>query len=163
MCSHPVGLDVTYFIEPFVSCHTSCVWTAKALARLRRCAGSPEPSLVTYVISTMSWLKYFWTNISTVYRCCKKKLPKLGSCRKRIIATIFFQVQSFVWPPRPVGSKGMFPKENYKPNTAVWSFLACYGQFYHTLNITRLFTLKSTAAVAKLHQSHPNLCRWKTL
>ena len=32
------------------------VWTVKALAILRRCAGSPEPSLVTYVISTIiSW------------------------------------------------------------------------------------------------------------
>ena len=30
----------------------SCVRTAKALARLRGCAGSPEPSLVAYVIST---------------------------------------------------------------------------------------------------------------
>ena len=27
--------------------------TAKALARLRACAGSPEPSLITQVISTM--------------------------------------------------------------------------------------------------------------
>ena len=33
-----------------------CVRTAKALARLRRCAGSPEPSLVAYLISTIiSW------------------------------------------------------------------------------------------------------------
>ena len=32
--------------------HTSCVRTAKALAMLRGCAGSPEPSLVAYVIST---------------------------------------------------------------------------------------------------------------
>ena len=32
------------------------VRTAKALARLRRCAGSPEPSLVAYVISIIiSW------------------------------------------------------------------------------------------------------------
>ena len=33
--------------------HTSSVQTAKAQARLRRCAGSPEPSLVAYVISTI--------------------------------------------------------------------------------------------------------------
>ena len=32
---------------------TSCMRIAKALARLRGCAGSPEPSLVTYVISTI--------------------------------------------------------------------------------------------------------------
>ena len=56
MRSHPVGLDVWFLVEPFVYFHTSCVWTAMALARLRRCAGSPEPLLVAYVISTIiSW------------------------------------------------------------------------------------------------------------
>ena len=42
--------------------HTSCVQTAKALARLHGCAGLPKPSLVASVISTiiylMSWLLY---------------------------------------------------------------------------------------------------------
>ena len=56
MRSHPVGLDVWFFGRPFVYFHTSCVRTAKALARLWGCAGSPEPSLVAYVISTIiSW------------------------------------------------------------------------------------------------------------
>ena len=49
MHSHPVGLDVSFLVRPFVF-HISCVQTAKALARLRGCAGSPEPLLVTYVI-----------------------------------------------------------------------------------------------------------------
>ena len=31
--------------------------TGKALARLCGCAGSPEPSLVTYVISTMAQMR----------------------------------------------------------------------------------------------------------
>ena len=36
--------------------HSLCVQTAKALARLHRCAGSPVPLLVVYVISTInSW------------------------------------------------------------------------------------------------------------
>ena len=56
MRSHPVELDVWFLVGPFVYFHTSCVRTAKALARLRGCAGSPEPSLVAYVISTIiSW------------------------------------------------------------------------------------------------------------
>ena len=56
MRSHPVGLDVWFLVGPMVYFHTSCVWTAKALARLRGCAGSPEPSLVAFVISTIiSW------------------------------------------------------------------------------------------------------------
>ena len=33
--------------------HTLCVRTANDLARLPGCAGSPEPSLVAYVISTI--------------------------------------------------------------------------------------------------------------
>ena len=60
--SHPVGLDVLdvldvwFLVGPFVFFHTSCVWTAKALARLRGCTGSLEPSLVAYVVSTIiSW------------------------------------------------------------------------------------------------------------
>ena len=56
MRSHPVGLDVSF--------HTSCVRTAKALARLRGCAGSPELSLVAYVISTIiSWVGSYVSEI----------------------------------------------------------------------------------------------------
>ena len=57
MRNHPVGLDVWFLGGHFVYFHTSCVRTAKmrtakALARPCGCAGSPEPSLVDYVIST---------------------------------------------------------------------------------------------------------------
>ena len=57
MRSHPVLLDVWFLVGPFVYFHTSYVRTAKALVRLRGCAGSPEPSLVaSYVINTIiSW------------------------------------------------------------------------------------------------------------
>ena len=61
MCSHPVGLAVGCLVWPFMYFHTSCERTVKALARLRECAGSPEPSLVAYVISTIiSWAGSFW-------------------------------------------------------------------------------------------------------
>ena len=53
MRSHPVGLDVWCLVKPFVYFHTACLRTAKALARLRGCTGSPEHSLVAYVISTI--------------------------------------------------------------------------------------------------------------
>ena len=39
MRSHPVGLNVWFLVGPFVYFHPSCVWTAKALARLSGCAG----------------------------------------------------------------------------------------------------------------------------
>ena len=51
-----VGLDALFSAGPFVYFHTSCVRTAKALERLRGFAGSPEPSQVAYLISTIiSW------------------------------------------------------------------------------------------------------------
>ena len=55
--AHPSsGARCLILVGPFFYFYTSCVRTAKALARLRRCAGSPEPSLVAYVISTIiSW------------------------------------------------------------------------------------------------------------
>ena len=53
MRSHPVWLYFWFLVRPFVYFHTSCIRTAKALARLRRCAYSLEPSLVAYVISTI--------------------------------------------------------------------------------------------------------------
>ena len=56
MDSHPMGLDVWLLIGLFVYFILRFVWTAKALARLCGLAGSPEPSLVAYVISTIiSW------------------------------------------------------------------------------------------------------------
>ena len=56
MHSHPVGLDVWFLVRPFIYFHTSCVRPAKAMAKLHKCAGSSEPSMVTYVISTIiSW------------------------------------------------------------------------------------------------------------
>ena len=53
MHSNPVGLEIWFLVQPFVYFHTSCVQTAKALAGLRTCTGSPEPSLVAYAISTI--------------------------------------------------------------------------------------------------------------
>ena len=53
LCSHPVGLDVWFLVRLFVYFHCSCVRTGKALARLHRCTGSPELSLVAYAISTI--------------------------------------------------------------------------------------------------------------
>ena len=64
MRSHPVGLDVRFLVRPFVYFLTSCVRTAKALARLRECAGSPESSQVAYVISTIiSWAGSYVTKV----------------------------------------------------------------------------------------------------
>ena len=70
MRTHPVGLDVSFLVGPFVYSHTLCVRTAKALVRLCGCVCSPEPSLVIYVISTIiSWagsILLFSINVITV-------------------------------------------------------------------------------------------------
>ena len=74
MRSHLLGLDVWFLVGPIVYFHTSCVQTAKALARLRGCAGSPEPSLVAYVISTIiSWAGSFHPSMTwlILWKYCK--------------------------------------------------------------------------------------------
>ena len=83
MRSHPMGLDVWFLVGPFVYFHTWCVLTAKALARLRGCAGSPEPSLVAYVSTIISWAGSFvfimekhWKGF--VMECFLHKTPQLS-------------------------------------------------------------------------------------
>ena len=63
-----VGLDV------FVYFHTSCVLTAKALARLRGCTGSPEPSLVAYVINSITPWAGSVTEIFSIIKCLLDQL-----------------------------------------------------------------------------------------
>ena len=62
----------------YIYFHTPCVRTVKALARLRGCAGSPEPSLVAYVINTIiSWAgsNINWAAPSEfgTYRLCEQR------------------------------------------------------------------------------------------
>ena len=47
------GATCLIYVGPFIYFHISCVRTANVLARLRGCAGSPKPSLVANVISTI--------------------------------------------------------------------------------------------------------------
>ena len=80
MRSHPMGLDVWLLVGPFVYFHTSCVRTAKALARLRECAGSPGPSLVAYVINTIiSWAGSILMKLSRTMYCTYKNIHHLTS------------------------------------------------------------------------------------
>ena len=80
MRSHPAGLDVWFLVGPFVYFHTciSCVRTAKALVRLRRCASSPEPSLVAYVISTI----ISWAGSNEYMSYCYEKLTSFLPYKK---------------------------------------------------------------------------------
>ena len=60
------GARCLFLVGPFVYFHISRVGTEKALVRLRWCAGSPEPSLVAYVISTIiSWAGSNLTRMKT--------------------------------------------------------------------------------------------------
>ena len=63
MRSHPVGLDVWCLIGPFVYFHTSCVWTAKALVRLRmrRLTWAFAGRLSDKHHNLMSWLIYLFS------------------------------------------------------------------------------------------------------
>ena len=59
MRSHPVALDVWFFVRPFVYLHTWCVGTAKALVRLRRLAWAFAGRLCDKYHNLMSWLIWF--------------------------------------------------------------------------------------------------------
>ena len=69
MRNHPVGLDVWFCSSTSVLhvCKQRRLWrdcAEKALARLRECAGSPEPSLIAYVISiTISWAGSYFLSL----------------------------------------------------------------------------------------------------
>ena len=77
MCRHPLGIDVWCLVGYFVYFHTSCVRTAKALARLCACAGSPEHSLVAYVLSTIiSWAR---SNINS-FSCIPLPITLKSKC-----------------------------------------------------------------------------------
>ena len=79
----------------WVSFHTSCVQTAKALARLRKCAGSPEPSLVAYVKSTIiSWAGSNYHQISTI--SVSLHLPGQSMYAPRFDACRLSQSTSFI-------------------------------------------------------------------
>ena len=84
MRSHPVRLDVWFLVGPIIYFHTLWVRTAKGLASLCGCAGSPEPSLDACVIkyhNLMSWLIYMfsmltlrWISLRTSYTMRAKQL-----------------------------------------------------------------------------------------
>ena len=139
MRSYPVGLDARFFIGPFVYFHTSCVRTAKALARLRRCAGSPKPSLVTYVISTIiSWAGSYILLFLGLYHHSSEiaycKFPKYSDtqkicCNHSKIWTmwLYHRVMSLNDTDRMANS---VDPDQTAPLGAVWSGSALFAQAY---------------------------------
>ena len=74
-----------FLVGPFVYFHTSCVRTAKALARLRGCAGSPEPSLVAYVISTI--ISRAGSFVGKLFSVMQNKTVRFCSIENQLIYT----------------------------------------------------------------------------
>ena len=93
MRSHPVGQDVWFLVGPCVYSHTLCVRKTMALARLRGCAGLPEPSLVAHAISTI----ISWAGSFVKYLLNKGKLVKLVLAAGQIV---FYSHTSF-WLTHP--------------------------------------------------------------
>ena len=101
MRSHPVGLDVWFVVGLFIYFHPSCVQTAKALAELRWCTGLSQPSLVAYLISTISsWASSIKNKCSLHCNFCQKTL-----CRKT-----YFAVKVPQWPYNDFKNKVMVIK-----------------------------------------------------
>ena len=96
MRSHPVRLDVRCLVGHFIYFHTLCVRTAKALARLRECAGSPEPSLVAYAIHTIisgSKFKQFCMYLNIIrIRNLQYTVKILTICTPEKIAVIILKI-----------------------------------------------------------------------
>ena len=65
MPSHSEGLGIWVSVWRFLLTHCLYERAAKVLARLRGCAGSPEPSLLAYVIST----KFAWRGPNDLIPC----------------------------------------------------------------------------------------------
>ena len=115
MRSYPPGLDVWFLVGPFVYFHTSCVRTVKALVRWREFAGSPKPSLVTYVICTIiSWAGSFHSR----QRLCLL-VPWGWRWRWRTLS-VYKPMLSF----RRGSSKNMLSKRNRSHLKSTW--LSCW-------------------------------------
>ena len=118
MHSHPVGLDVWFLIGPFVYFHTSCVRTAKALARLRRLAWAFAGCLCGKYHNLMRWLKPLGLRTWSVIHVTKCHLDQTNSCAK---------------------VKWLYRKK--KTNKKNWY----YGNYLHTVKIQNIRTpLKQT-------------------
>ena len=87
------GYMSDFFVGPFVYFHTWCVQTAKALARLRGCAGSSKPSLdaFMYVISTV----ISWAGSYCVREQHLKVLVRLQGCSDSPEPLLFAYVYQF--------------------------------------------------------------------
>ena len=100
MRSNPLGLHVWYLVRTFVSFHTLCVWTMKALAR-GGCTVSPEPSLFACAISTIiSWAgsNYLLIFIKYPPYLCHwlYRISGFGVAQKWTVRTHFISSQLFL-------------------------------------------------------------------
>ena len=105
MRSHLVGLDVWFLVGPFVDFHTSCVRTAKALAKLCGCTGSPESSLVACdkYHTLMSWHKSLqWLPATLLVICVSHHLSHYISFQQhqvsfKLSAVCFFMLIKLIY------------------------------------------------------------------
>ena len=96
MRSNPLGLHVWFLVRSFVYFHTLFVRTAKALARLRGCAVSPEHSLFAYAISTKS---HVLAHICYVIYDANKILftPRLARCKNSSLVLLLTVLRRCLW------------------------------------------------------------------
>ena len=145
--SHPVGLDVSFLVEPFIYLRTSCVRTAKALARLRGCAGSPELSLVAYVISTIiSWAgSYVFMEKEWKANSCRSEEDNLQG----YTAYVFMEK---VWKAYSCRSE----EENLQGHTAyvfmekVWKAYPCRSEEENLHSMIYMFLWTNMEIISKL-------------
>ena len=117
MPSHSEGPGIWFSVWRFLLTHCLYERAAKVLARLRECAGSPEPSLLAFAISTkFAWRGPFekccflWTNkaghsssICTISSCSSPQywctfLDSLNLCLLVWSRYVLVSIRHFVIP-----------------------------------------------------------------
>ena len=92
---HPVGLDVWFLVAPFVHFRTTCMRTAKALARLRGCAWAfagrlwnKYHILMRWFVSPLmdGWVRVLrpFNSISVISRRWKGEHERLCAMKRRL-------------------------------------------------------------------------------
>ena len=128
MSSPPVGLQKCFFAWSFLQVSTKCLQTATALARLRLCAGSPEPLLVACVISTLFSCAGSILQNSTMIISCNKFQ---GRFAPRYISEppLFINRQTFI-----IQSSTEKKIPRYMLALVMLNKLRCHTHFWFTTN-----------------------------
>ena len=146
-----------FWSGPFVYIHSSCGRTATALSKLRGCSGSPEHSLVHYVISAIFW----WAGSFTLIRIAW--WPCAGKVMSFLLSALWYTWCHPWWCSFPVWSLGQ--DAEFDSIGLYWTllflllwFVHIYNQCLLSLNLTLVLQQVVFIFIAYLLLS---ICVWR--